>query len=90
MVLLMRVIAVVISSVGVVTSAGWSIISPPTIFIVPWVSDLCGLMSQNIFPYVTFPCCGTCYFVVKKIVFDPETLFPTPCASILNSLEKDL
>ena len=53
MVLLMRVLAVVVSSVVVLNSPGESIRLPPTVSLVQWVSYLCGLTSQTIIPYVT-------------------------------------
>ena len=81
---------IVISAVGVVTSPGYSIIIPQTVSLVLWVSSLCGLMSQNIITYIPFQFCGTCNFGMKKIIFDPTTLLPTPWKSMSNSLEKYL
>ena len=90
MVILMRVLSVVIYAVGVITSTGYSIRLPPTLSIVLWVSDFCSFMSQIILPYVTFRYCGTCAFGMKKIIFDPENMLPTTCASLPNQLEKYL
>ena len=69
-VLLMSVLAVVVSAVGVVTSLGKSIKFPPTLSLVVWVSDIDGLVSHTIIPYVTFQSCVTCDFLMKKVVFD--------------------
>ena len=84
MVLLMRVLSVVISAVVVATSPGKSIRFPPTLSLVLCVSDFYGLISQTIFPYVTFQSCGTYDFGMKKIVFDTTTLLTTPCTSMSN------
>ena len=77
MVLLICVLAVVIYAVGFVTSPGWSIIFPPTVSLVMWVSDFCGLMPQTILPYFTFRYFWACDFGMKNIVFDTATLLTT-------------
>ena len=70
MVLLMRVLAVLISAVGFVTSPGLSIIFPTSVSLVMWVSDFCNFISQDILPYTTFRSCGTCDFGMKNILFN--------------------
>ena len=57
MVMSMRVLAVVISDVEVVTFPVHSIRFAPTVILVLCVSYFCGLISQNILPYFTFRSC---------------------------------
>ena len=47
-------------------------------------------MAQTILPYVTFRSCRTHDSGMKKIFFDPDTLFTTSCESFPNLLEKYL
>ena len=47
-------------------------------------------MSQNIIQYVPLLSIATFDFGMEDIVFDPETLLTTTCASLPNSLDKDL
>ena len=86
----MKFLSVVVSAVVVVTSPGQSIIFTPTVSLVMWVSDFCGLVSQIILQCITFRSCDICGFGMKNIVFDPETMLPKPCASLLNSLKNYL
>ena len=77
MVLLICVLTVVVYAVGFVTSPGWSIIFPPTVSLVMWVSYFCGLIPQTILLYFTFRYFGACDFEMKKIVFETATLLTT-------------
>ena len=67
MVLFVRVSDNFISDVGGVNSPGYSIIFTPTVSLVLWFTDLCGLMSQTILPCISFRHCGTCDFGMKNI-----------------------
>ena len=58
-------------ALGVVTSPGKLIKSPPTVIWVRCVSVFCGLISATILPYVTVLPAGTSPLGMKKMVFVP-------------------
>ena len=75
-------VAVMIYSVGVVTSPGKLIKFPPTVSLVRYVSTFCGPFLAPIISYVTVIPAGTLSLGMKNMVFVPYgILVPTPCAS---------
>ena len=89
--LLNKHLAVVTVEVGVGNFPLKSSKLPPTVSRVLCVSALCGLMLHTIFPYVTFFVSnGASILWVKKMLLVPTILLPIPCASLPNSLAKDV
>ena len=76
------------SLVGVLTSPGYSIWSPPAVSLTLCTSGLFGRISHTRLPYVTFLSLGICCLSMNLIVFVPVgILLPTPLANLSNSFE---
>ena len=86
MVLFIKTFIVLMSAVGVLTALGYSMRFPPTVSRTQCFSDLFSFISTTKFAYVTRLPLGTSSGFMNRIVSVPWTWFPTPCASLPNSL----